>query len=292
MNRRQFIASLGGATGAALLQPPAEAAPQHIRKYRVLGKTGIRVSDIMLGSYGGIAPQVGARAVELGINYFDTAPDYRGNLVSEEVIGQVIQRMKARNRVTLATKMCQPINYPGHMRKGTPVNKIVEGVEGSLKRLQTDHVDVLLFHGLGELDEADVDRVKDDNFWEAFQKLKQAGKARFLGGGCHGPRNMVGIVEWMVDSGRFDMVQVSFNFFNESQFNFRKDGLDRVLAKAHEKGLGITTMKSRAGARPEDIEAIKARKRPSRYSVSQLATVRSMVNLFCVRETELKASIH
>lgn len=280
LSRRRFFQAMGGAASVLMAGRGADSQARGIRQYRPLGRTGLRVSDIALGSYGGIAPQVVLRALELGINYFDTAPDYRGNTVSEEVIGQVIKRLKVRERVAIATKMCEATHYPGHLRKGTPVRKILESVEGSLKRLQTDWIDVLLFHGLGELDDEDVDRVKDDNFWEAFQRLKEQGKVRFLGGGCHGPRQMVRIVEWMVDSGRFDVIQVSYNFFQGTQFNFRHEGLDRVIAKARQRGLGVITMKSRAGARPQDVASLQARQMD--FEQACLRWVLSNPNVSCV----------
>jgi len=255
LDRREFmkVAGLGATAGLGSWAWAGEERPG-IRSYRALGRTGLQVSDISLGSYGGLAPRVIERAFELGVNYYDTAPDYRGEgLVSEESLGKVFGSPAKRTKVVIATKMCAARNYPAHWPRGTAAEQIVKGVEESLKRLRTDHIDVLLLHGVGELEEGDQERVKDSAALEAFARLKKAGKARFLGMGCHGPRQMVQTVEWVVDSGQYDMVQVAYNFFAGTDFNFRDQGLDRVIAKAGEKGVGVMAMKTRAGAGEAEV---------------------------------------
>ena len=260
MDRRAFLktAGAGAAAGMAGLAWGEEDAPR-IQRYRTLGRTGIEMSDISLGSYGGISPRLLDRAFDLGVRYFDTAPDYRGGgLVSEESVGKAFGASAKRQQAAIATKMCAPRNYPAHWPRGTRAEQIVEGVEGSLKRLRTDYIDVLLLHGVGELEDGDQERVKEPEALEAFRQLREAGKARFLGMGCHGPRQMVETVEWAVDSGHYDMVQVAYNFFSGTGFNFRDDGLDRVIAKAAAKGVGVIAMKTQAGAKPEDVARLTA----------------------------------
>lgn len=260
MDRRQFLktAGTGAMAGAAGLAWGQEEGFR-IRQYRKLGRTGLEMSDISLGSYGGLSPRVIERAFELGVRYFDTAPDYRGNgMASEESLGKVFRQSSKRQQVALATKMCAARNYPAHWPRGTGAEQIVKGVEESLKRLCTDHVDVLLLHGVGELEEGDQERVKDEEALAAFARLKEAGKARFLGMGCHGPRQMVKTVEWAVDSGHYDVIQVAYNFFDGTDFNFRGDGLDRVIERAQAQGVGVIAMKTRAGARQEDVARLTA----------------------------------
>ncbi len=260
MERRDFIkvAGLGVTAGLGGWAWAGEDQPR-IRRYRPLGRTGLQISDISLGSYGGLSPRVIERALGLGINYFDTAPDYRGEgVVSEESLGKVFASPEKRDKVALATKMCAGRNYPAHWPRGTPVDQIVQGVEESLKRLRTDRIDVLLLHGVGELEDGDQERIKDSAALEAFARLKKAGKARFLGMGCHGPRQMVQTVEWAVDSGQYDLVQVAYNFFAGTDFSFRDQGLDRVIAKAGEKGVGVIAMKTRAGAGPEQVAGLES----------------------------------
>jgi len=259
MDRRKFLktggaGALAGLTGIAWGQE--EALPR-IRRYRRLGRTGIEMSDISLGSYGGISPGLIARAFDLGVNYFDTAPDYRGNgLVSEESIGAFFHVSSRRQQVAIATKMCAARNYPAHWPLHTPTKHIIAGVEDSLRRLRTDYADVLLLHGVGELGDGDTERIKDPEVLEAFAQLRKAGKARFLGMGCHGPRKMAESVEWAVDSGHYDVVQVAYNFFSGTSFNFRQEGLDRVLEKARQQDVGVIAMKAQAGAKPEDVARI------------------------------------
>jgi predicted aldo/keto reductase-like oxidoreductase len=260
MDRRAFLKATGaGAVASVVGAAWAQENPPRIQRYRLLGRTGIEMSDISLGSYGGLSPRIIERAFALGVTYFDTAPDYRGNgLVSEESIGKVFRASSKRQQVAIATKMCAARNYPAHWPRGTQAEQITRGVEESLKRLQTDRIDVLLLHGVGELEEGDQERVKDAEALEAFRRLKEAGKARFLGMGCHGPRDMVKTVEWAIDSGHYDVVQVAYNFFNGTSFNFRHHGLDRVLQKAHDQGVGVIAMKTRAGASEEDVARLTA----------------------------------
>ncbi|MFI5366545.1 MAG: aldo/keto reductase, partial [Candidatus Binatia bacterium] len=108
-----------------------------IRSYRRLGRTNAMVSDISLGSGRINDAQVARYAIERGITYFDTAPDYSDNL-SERVLGEAMKGH--RDKLFLATKFCV---RDGHLPNDTSVPKIIEAVEGSLQRLQTDHVDLI-----------------------------------------------------------------------------------------------------------------------------------------------------
>src|SRR6266403_1366568 len=122
------------------LMRPAPAKAAHadaawrdatVRSYRPLGKTGIYMSDISFGGAGISDPDVVARAVDRGINYFDTSPDY-SQTGSEQVIGKA--RKAHRDKVYVASKFC---TATGHLPKDTPVAEVIKAVEGGLERLQT-----------------------------------------------------------------------------------------------------------------------------------------------------------
>lgn len=117
--------------------------------YRYLGKTGVRVSPICLGTmtFGNEADEATSRtlmdhAFDSGINFFDTADAYsRG--ASEEIIGRWWQ--DKREQIVLATKVHFP-SGEGVNERGSSRLHIMRGAEASLRRLQTDHVDILYLH--------------------------------------------------------------------------------------------------------------------------------------------------
>jgi aryl-alcohol dehydrogenase-like predicted oxidoreductase len=201
-----------------------------VKRYRALGRTGIEMSDISFGGARIDSPEVVARAVERGINYFDTSPDY-SRTGSEQVIGQALR--PHRSRVFIASKFC---TAAGHLPKETPVAEIIRSVEASLRRLQTDYLDVCIIH---ECD--DLDRLMAPSFHEAFDRLKEQGKVRFLGVSSHTP-NLERVMRHAVDSGRFQMLLVAYNFKNWPD-------LTSIFHDAKERGVGVVAMKTLKGAR-------------------------------------------
>src|SRR5207249_6828879 len=114
----------------------------------------------------------------------------------------------------------------GHLRKDTPVATIVASVEASLRRLQTDYLDVVIIHECNE-----VDRLMAPTFHEAFDRLKEQGKVRFLGVSSHTP-NLEQVMRHAVDSGRFQMLLVAYNFKNWPD-------LTNIFRDAKSRGLGV-----------------------------------------------------
>lgn len=158
-------------------------------EYRILGRTGVRVPVIGLGcgGFGGIGSELSLfgqgenqeqafalmdRAVELGINYLDTADSYGGGR-SEEMVGRWMQDRHARDQVILATKVANPmagdVNSGGLSRR-----HVIRAVDASLRRLRTDRIDLYMAHQLDPLtDLEETMRVFDD--------LVRAGKVLYLG---------------------------------------------------------------------------------------------------------------
>ncbi|MCZ6678676.1 MAG: aldo/keto reductase [Candidatus Poribacteria bacterium] len=151
-------------------------------KYRVLGKTGWEVSAVGMGCWG-IAGQWGAveekeavttmqRAVELGVNLFDTADAYGTDMgTSEELVGEALA--SHREHVYIATKVGNWAGRFGHALPYTHPLHIKGCCDASLYRLKTDYIDLYQCHISG-LAEPDV-------FLEAFEALVQAGKVRAYG---------------------------------------------------------------------------------------------------------------
>ena len=200
-----------------------------VKHYRALGKTGMDMSDISFGGANIGDPDVVARAVERGINYFDTSPDY-SRTGSEQVIGRALR--PHRSRVFIASKFC---TADGHLPKETRVPEIIRSVEASLRRLQTEYLDVCIIHECN-----DLDRLMAPTFHEAFDRLKEQGKARFLGVSSHTP-NLERVIRHAVDSGRFHMLLVAYNFKNWPD-------LSGIFRDARQRGIGVVAMKTLKGA--------------------------------------------
>jgi len=255
VNRRRLLkgaatAGVAGAAGAAwyaawknssylfLLGEAETHAPERkpewqgsvVRSYRPLGNTGIRMSDISFGGSGIGNPDVVARAVERGVNYFDTSPDY-SRTGSEQVIGKALK--PHRDKVHIASKFC---TADGHLPVESSVAEIMAAVEASLTRLQTDYLDVCIIHEVNSLE-----RLMAPNFHEAFDRLREQGKVRFLGVSSHTP-NLEEVMRHAVDSGRFQMLLVAYNFNNWPD-------LTEIFRDAHARGMGVVAMKTLKGAK-------------------------------------------
>ncbi len=249
MKRRDFLkASLlttAAIAGAPLAAEAQELKPR-VKKYQEIGKTGLKMSDISCGTGGLPSPSMVVRAVDRGINYFDTAPDYGP---SEKYIGQAMKSIQ-RDKIIITSKFCTPFSYPSHLTSGKKKKDYIKAVEGSLSRMKTDYMDFCFVHAIGEQSsskEKETKRLLDNEMLSAFDDLKKAGKVRFLGVSSHGPNNMEDLLLEAVRSGRFDMIMPSFNFMK-----FPK--IPDVLKEAREKGVGVIAMKTLAGARDSGIE--------------------------------------
>jgi uncharacterized protein len=231
------------ASGAETAAPDAPG----VRRRVVLGKTGLEVPDIGFGSssLSGDAGLV-AHALARGITYFDTAESYQ-NGASEETIGRALAGR--RDEVLLASKQ----SAGAHTKRA----EMFETLEGSLRRLRTDRVDVYFNHAVN-----DPARLRNDEWREFTSRAKQQGKVRFTGMSGHGGR-LVECLDLAVDEKLADVVLVAFNFGQDpafyqkftGSFDFvaRQPDLPRVLRKARAAGVGVVAMKTLRGARLNDM---------------------------------------
>ena len=153
-------------------------------RYRRLGRTALRVSELCLGTMN-FGPQTSEpdswaimdRALELGINFFDTANRYGGDKgpgATEEIIGRwLAQGGDRREKVVLATKVFGPMSeWPNDGRLSA--RHIRAACDASLRRLQTDHIDLYQMHH--------IDRTAPwDEVWQAMDMLVQQGKITYVG---------------------------------------------------------------------------------------------------------------
>jgi aryl-alcohol dehydrogenase-like predicted oxidoreductase len=207
-------------------------------QYRPLGKTDLRVSEIGFGAWavGGRADAAGTpfgwprtsdeeslaairRARDLGVNFFDTADSY-GFGRSESLLGIVLSRK--RHDVVIATKVGVSRDSEGKLKKDFSRAHISHAVDGSLKRLRTDYIDLYQLHN------PTFDELRRDDIHEAMDRLQESGKIRFWGVSVTTPEEGLEIVS----RGWGYALQVLFNVLNQAPAK-------ELFPLAQQKGYGI-----------------------------------------------------
>lgn len=152
-------------------------------EYRNLGRTGVKVSPLCLGTmnFGGPTDEaesirVVARALDAGINFIDTANVYTGG-ESERITGKAIRESARRDEIVLATKVYSPVGK-GPNDRGASRYHIIKACEDSLRRLDLEHIDLYQLH------RPDFDVAQDETL-RAFDDLIRSGKVRFVGASTH-----------------------------------------------------------------------------------------------------------
>ena len=199
---------------------------------RKLGKTNMEVTQLGYGSMGLRGPATwGVRVVEdeaadeflnrvldKGINFIDTSPDYG---VSEERIGRFIS--SRRNEYYLATKCgCDYLQHEDHLEvRHTWTRDVLQrNIETSLKRLQTDYIDLLQFHG------GDAETIQQAGLIDTLLEFKSQGLIRFIGSSSSLP-HLPGMIELNV----FDTIQMPYSCLAPRHHDW--------ITKAAESGAGI-----------------------------------------------------
>ena len=228
---------------------------------RVLGRTGATVSVLGFGcgAVGGLmvrgAPadqeRAVARALEAGINYFDTAPSY-GNGASEENLGRVLKSLKPD--IFLSSKFTV---LPEHKRN--VADGIARSLEQSLSRLGREQVDLLQLHN--RIASSGPDRPLEaatvlEQVAPAREDLRKQGKIRFFGITALGDTSAL---HQVVDAGAFDTAQICHNLLNPSataplQANFPAQDFEKLAIRAHAKGMGTIGIRVLAGGALSGLE--------------------------------------
>ena len=234
-NRRDFLKKaaaigLGAAVGGTALRRPRHASAQIVipkapMPRRPFGRSGIKVSTLSLGGMFDILNNrlMLAKALEWGIDYWDTAESYGGGR-SEEGIGRWFSRNPdTRERVFLVTKLS--------LRRGTD---FTPRIEACLKRLHTDYIDLLFVHGISSIEEM------DSGLKSWSQAMKKAGKLRLFGFSTHS--NMEECLEGAAKLPWIDGIMFTYNYrlMHESRMNKAVDACYRA-------GIGLKAMKTQGG---------------------------------------------
>jgi aryl-alcohol dehydrogenase-like predicted oxidoreductase len=207
-------------------------------QYRTLGNTGIRVSAIGFGGWavGGSAEASGTplgwgrtnddeslaairRARDLGVTFFDTADSY-GFGRSESLLGIVLSRK--RQDVVIATKVGVTRAADGSLRKDFSKQHIFQAIDGSLRRLRTDYVDLYQVHN------PTIEQLRREEIQEAMERLQEIGKVRYWGVSISTNEEGVEII----NRGWGNALQVLYNVLNQSPSS-------ELFPLAKQKGYGI-----------------------------------------------------
>lgn len=255
-SRRNFIKVSFAAAGTYLLSKTGRFIPTLFAKdsqmpKRFLGKTGYQVGIFSLGGQATLekpgtekeSVKIINRAIDLGVNYIDTAAAY-GQGISETYIGKVMK--ERRNEVFLATKT-HDRSYDGSMRL----------LEKSLKQLQTDRIDLWQLHNVRT--EEDLKKIfASDGAIKALEEARKNGVVRFLGiTGHYDPW----ILKKGIDEYNFDCILMALNAADRHNKSF----IDNLLPFAVQKNLGIIGMKIPARGRIFREDGITTMKQAMEY---------------------------
>ncbi len=222
---------------------------------RVFGRTGMQLSVLGFGcgAVGGLMvrgdaldqERTVARAIAVGVNYFDTAAQY-GSGESEKNLGRVLQRLKPANAV-VGTKVRVPSADFGRI-----ADAVTKSLDDSLGRLRRDHVDIFHLHNAitttGGREALGIRQVLDDVV-PALQRLREAGKIRFLGLTAVGD---TAALHQAIDARAFDSAQVVYNMLNPSAAtalpaNYPAQDYGRLFDHTGMAGVGVIGIRVLAG---------------------------------------------
>ena len=244
-SRRQFLKEgAAGIAGTALLTACRET--EHIGEprprtgrsvVRTLGRTGLELPVVSMGSC--YAINLVRTALDEGIVYIHTSPGY-GEQNHERILGGVFAG-RDRDSFVVATSPDLPYEFTWRRGRSSGVGLradpelIVDSLAGSLARLRVDAVDIYYLCSL-----AGREAVLYEPYLEAFDRVKRAGMARFVGVGTH--ENEPEVIRAAAESGVWDVVLTAYNFRQTHREEVRD-----AIAQAAGAGLGVVAMKTQAG---------------------------------------------
>ena len=243
-SRREFLkVGLAGIAGASILSKcssdqtnPLNQSKDRKIVHRTLGQTGLRLPVVSMGS--SYAIELVHRALDEGIAYIHTSSSYQERN-HERILGDVFQN-RPRDSFVIGTSPDLPYEYGRRDRSmdlglNVDPNLILQSIEGSLRRIKLEYVDIYWFLSIDRVETASY-----EPYMRAYEKLKKSGKTRFIGIGTHS--NEPEIIRTAAESGFWDVVLTSYNFRQTHHDNVRQ-----AMQQAADAGLGVVAMKTQAG---------------------------------------------
>jgi predicted aldo/keto reductase-like oxidoreductase len=241
---------IGCSGGGSSQEQKQDAASLGVKHYNTLGRTGLEVSDIGFGAGSATDPAVIQYALDLGINYFDTAEGYAAGRC-ESAIGEVAAAH--RDKMVICTKL--------EMDANTTQEDVFTRLDACLKRLQTDYVDILMIHG------GSSEALVNPEIFAAFDTLKAQGKIHFAGVSHHGP-NIAAELRPLIAENKVDVILCSYDPIGEPE-------LTLMLDEARAKGIGLVAMKVLASARDVELEEFNSGEYPFHQAALRWALMES-----------------
>lgn len=266
MVSRRTLLGAGAVAGLTPLSGLQGRPVPQIQRHVTLGKTGLRVSEIGFGSSSLQNSQLVRHALERGVTFFDCAESYRFGW-AEEAMGEGLKGVRDKVVLTSKTKAGARDSAADMMA----------ALEGSLKRMQTDYLDIYFNHAVNH-----VDRMRNEAWADFTERAVQQGKIRFRGMSGHGSR-LAQCLDYAIDHDLVDVILCAYNFgkdpdiYDKLKHTFHfvaiQSDLPPVLDKARRKNIGIIAMKTLMGARLNDMRAFEQADRT--YAQSALRWVLS-----------------
>jgi aryl-alcohol dehydrogenase-like predicted oxidoreductase len=269
IDRRKFL-KLGAATSGLAIggcgradEVMADVGDLEMR-YRPLGGTGLKVSAVSFGSYGFDNPALLSAALDAGMTTICTSGSYQ-NGTAEEAIGKAIG--------TIGGRRDELVLFTGAVVKGgASKQSVLDSIDASLRRLQTDHVEIFRITGVSSPEDLRVEAL-----YEAFEEAKTAGKVSHLGlSGHHG--GMQDVLNAAIDDGRYEVLFTKYDFASYPD-------QDEILSRASGKGIGTLVFKTGAGNREKEIKDLEAGGLSYKQATIKWALTNPNVASVCVKIT-------
>lgn len=249
LTRKAFLQTTAGVLTVGLFGSKTALLAAPKIPTRSLGRTGLQVTPVCFGTGRTQEPALVRMALDRGVNFFDTGRQYAGGQ-NEVMLGEALKGQ--RQNVVLQSKI--RLRVRGSMLKSGNAGNIItqqmeQSLHESLQALQTDHIDVLLLHGVSSLELTYHEAVL-----KFFERAKAEGKIKSHGFSVHNEE--MDIIEAAAENPIYDVMMLPYNHRggfihsqNGSSSEWDQARLESHLKKLHSAGVGIIAMKTCSGGR-------------------------------------------
>lgn len=277
ITRRNFLQTTGVVAAGLALAESAEASERLPLPRRVLGKTGVSVPLLAFGTAPAgerlqrdEAVKLFHEAIGLGVNYFDTAPEFAGYGKAQQYLGYALR--ERRKDVFLVTKCWKPT-----------ADEALKLLEANLKELQTDHADLVYAHSVGDSKMPLETILGKGGIMEFLLKAKKEGLTRFIGiSGHNRPWKFLRVLQEY----DIDIMMNAVNFADKHTYDFE----GKVWPVAAKKQIGLIAMKVFGGEKGKTLSnsmmPLEQHHAAFRYALSQPHVVSACIGMATSEELQ------